>query len=52
MSPCVPPPVLDKEHFKTDFEIILPGSYFQVFGIHSTIIDTYAPFILPLAVNI
>jgi hypothetical protein len=37
-------------HFKNDFGIILTGT--EASGIHSTIIDTNALFILPLSVNI
>jgi hypothetical protein len=41
-----------KQHFINDFEIILPGTSFQAFGIYSIIIDADVLFILPLDVNI
>jgi hypothetical protein len=52
MSSCVPSSVLDKQHFKNDYGIILTGTSFQEFDIHSTIIDTDILFILPLGVHI
>jgi hypothetical protein len=48
----VPTSELDKKHFKTDFGIILTGTSFQAFDIHSAIIDADALLILPLDVNI
>jgi hypothetical protein len=39
-------------HLKNDFGIILTGTSFQAFDIHSIIIVGYGLFILPLDVNI
>jgi hypothetical protein len=44
--------VLGKKNFKNDFGLILHGTSFQAFDIHSTITDIDALFILPLGVSI
>jgi hypothetical protein len=46
MSSCAPSAAFDKQRFKTDFGIILPGTAFQAFDIYSTITDTDILFIL------
>jgi hypothetical protein len=52
MSPSVPSSASDEQHFKNYFGIILTGTSFQAFDIHSTIIDNDDLFILSLRVNI
>jgi hypothetical protein len=52
MSSCVPSSAVDKQHFKNYFGIILTGTSFQAFDIHSNVIDADACLILPLGINI
>jgi hypothetical protein len=51
MTSCIPSSALNKQHIKNDFGIILTGTSFQAFDLHSTIIDADALSILPLGVN-
>jgi hypothetical protein len=48
----IPSILLDKQHFKNCFGVILTGTSFQAFDIHATVIDADALFILPLGINI
>jgi hypothetical protein len=48
----IPSSALDKQHCKNDFGIILTGTSFQAFDVHSTVIDYDALLILPLDVFI
>jgi hypothetical protein len=52
MSSWAPSSALGKQHFENDFGIILTGTSFQAFDIHSTIIDADSLFILFLVINI
>jgi hypothetical protein len=52
MSFGVPSSALDKQHLKKDFGIILAGTSFQGFGIHSYVIYADDLFILPRDLNI
>jgi hypothetical protein len=52
MSFRIPPSALHKQHFKNIHAIILSGTSFQAFNIHSTVIDPDALSVLPLGVNI
>jgi hypothetical protein len=52
MSSCIPSSVLRKQHFKNYFGIILTGTSFKVYDIHSTIIDADGLVGFPLGVTI